>query len=94
MKFNIKEKPRSTQTNRIIKRFLWFPTQIQQVNDVKEYRWLEWIEVEQNRYIGTSGWSDWKDRKYLINKKTEESTVKKRTEEEQRFHEYMEDNPR
>ena len=99
MKIFIKEKPKSTQTNRTIKKFLWIPTVIQQINDTKEYRWLEFIYVEQNRYMTIWGWHDWKDRKYLLEKPKEpvfdpnEPCNLRRTPEEQRFHEYMEDNP-
>ena len=99
MKFFIKEKPKSTSTKRTVKIFLWLPTHIQQENDVKEYRWLEFINVEQSRYMGAAGWSDWKDTKYLIEKPEKpfdpnEPWNLRRTPEEQRFHEYMENNPR
>lgn len=95
MKFFLKEKPKSTQTNRVIKKFLWFPTVIQQVNDTKEYRWLEFIYVEQSRYSYASGWGNWKDRKYLLEKPKDPVFDPKapwnlrRTPEEQ-----MENNPR
>ena len=74
MKFFIKGKPKSTQSNRTVKRFLWLPTIVQQVNDTKEYRWLEWVDIYQNRYMGAAGWSDWKDRKYILYKENENNT--------------------
>jgi hypothetical protein len=68
MKFFIKEKPESTQTDRIVKRFLWYPTVVRQVNETQEYRWLEWIQVLQTRRMELFGWSDWKDGNYILNK--------------------------
>jgi hypothetical protein len=75
MKFFITEKPKSTQANRIINRFLWLPTYIEQVNNTKEYRWLEWIIVEQNRYMGYYGWGPWKDRRFIVNKKQQTNEI-------------------
>ena len=67
MKFFITIKPESTQTNRTVKKFLWFPTMVQQVNNTQEYRWLEWVNIIQNRFRDARGWSDWKDRNYFKN---------------------------
>lgn len=65
MKFFIKSNQESTQTNRVTKRFLWLPTQTQQVNDIKEYHWLEWMYWEQTRYKTHSGWRGWENTKRI-----------------------------
>ena len=65
MKFFLNIKSDSTQTKRVIKRFLWVPTFISQINQTKEYRWFEWMYWEQERSKCTGYWSDWSDYKRI-----------------------------
>jgi len=70
MKFFL-TKHQSTQSRRFIKRFLWWPTQVMQVNDTKEYRWLEWDYFEQIRHKLIASWSSWEDYKRIDKKQYE-----------------------
>jgi hypothetical protein len=62
---------------RIIKQFLWLPERKMQINDMIEYRWLEYIYMEQKRcnsYFYPDFWMNTKevDKKeylYFKNKK-------------------------